>query len=101
MPMDLHFICKDGDGLRQISDKVFETGEWVTSDAVAQEAIGGRIHLHRTQKNPAWHCGKITWWHYSEGGERKIFTYEHDGSAEGVVCTENWGQEQAIIRRKD
>ncbi len=97
MPTDLHFICKHGLNHEHLEGNAFETGEWVVSEQVADEAVGGRIYLHERQNDPAWHGGTITAWR-TEEDDRKVFSYVVDGPFR-VRCTENWGREKAIIRR--
>ena len=98
MPTDLHFVCQHKMNWTKINLEIYETGNWVISDQIANEAIGGRIYLHENRKAPAWHGGTITACRSSSLPGRQIFTYTVDGPFR-VHCTEGWGQEKAIVRR--
>jgi hypothetical protein len=98
MPTDLHCICKEGERWRKLSAEEFETGDWVVGFDTAQEAVGGRIFLHEHQNSLAWHGGTITFWHYGDTEDRKVFLYTLDGDFR-IPCVGNWAQELAIVRR--
>ena len=91
MPTDLHFICERGRNHRSLGNQAYETWEWVISDKVAEEAIGGRLYLHAQENRPAWHGGTITSWRPSTTPGRKIFSYTVDGQFR-MVCPGQWGQ---------
>lgn len=98
MPLELHFVCPHGLNHRHLKEEArYESGNWVVGDQVANEAVGGRIFLHETQAERAWHGGRIVAWRPAQDPSRKIFTYVVDGPFR-VVCRENWGQEKAVIR---
>ena len=99
LPTDLHFVCKLRENWSNLGGGQFETGNWHVAKNVADEATGGRIHLHETQGDPAWHGGTIVGWrpHPTEQG-RLIFTYVVDGDFR-VRRRDGWGQEKAIVRR--
>lgn len=100
MPIDLHFVCPEGRNHKSLNGKEYESGNWVVSNRTAQESIGGRIYLHKSQRTEAWHGGTITKWReHKENPRRKIFTYVLDEDHR-VSCLEGWGQEKAIIRRQ-
>ncbi len=98
MAVDLHFICKHGENHRRLELQRYETGDWVVSDATADEAIGGRVYLHERQDEPAWHGGTILGWRAADEPERKVFTYAVDGPFR-IRCSGAWGREKAIVRR--
>ncbi len=104
MTTDLHFICKgERRNWRQIATSEFETGNWVVSEHVAREAVGGRVYLHEKKETLAWHGGTITKWRRSgetdrRGRPRLVFTYTVDGDF-NVECASGWSMEKAIVRR--
>lgn len=98
MPVDLHFICKQGENHFHLRNQIHETGNWVVSDEVADQAVGGRLYLHERQAASAWHGGTILRWHRSLNESRKIFTYKVDGEFR-IACPGGWAQEKAIVRR--
>jgi hypothetical protein len=56
---DLHFICKEGEKWSEEGPNLFKTGDWQVDRDVADEAeAGGRVFLHRRQKDPAFHGGR-------------------------------------------
>ena len=95
--MNIHLICKQGDGHENLGSQVFETGNWAISEKVAAEAVGGRVYLHEKQDEPAWHGGTVTGWRPSKEEGRVVFTYHVDGPFR-VKCPGGWGREKAIIR---
>lgn len=97
MTLHLHFICKQGMGHKKIGDQLFESGDWVVSEKIAEESIGGRIFLHEHQNENAWHGGQITAWRRAHDPIRIIFTFHVDQPFR-VKCTENWAQENAVVR---
>ena len=97
MPIELHFICKQGDNHEILGDDIYKSGNWAVSDATAQEAVGGRIYLHEKQSDKSWHGGTILSWEPYPNTNRKIFKYLADGEI-GVYCKDNWAQKAAIIR---
>jgi hypothetical protein len=98
MTVDIHLICPHQLHWTPLGNNLFETGNWTLATRTADEAIGGRIYLHETQKSAAWHGGTITAWRQSPEPGRLILTYTVDGPFR-VICTERWAQEMAIIRR--
>jgi hypothetical protein len=98
MTVDLHFICKHGLNHEHLGDQVHESGEWVATDEVASEAVGGRLYLHEHQQDRAWHGGTILNWRLAGDDRRKIFTYKVDSDFR-IRCPGHWGQEKAIVRR--
>lgn len=98
MPIDLHYVCKHGLNHRHIGDQVHESGEWVATDDLATEAMGGRLYLHEHQRDRAWHGGTILSWRAAPDAKRKIFTYRVDGHFR-INCPGNWAQEKAVVRR--
>ena len=98
MPIDLHFICPLRQNWKALGENRFQTGNWYVSEAVATEAVGGRIYLHEKQSAEAWHGGTIVEMRPSELPDRYVFTYVVDAPFR-VKCKTGWGQEKAIIRR--
>src|SRR4051812_1077297 len=98
MSVDLHYICPHGDRWTQLPANEFETGNWVCGEDTANEAIGGRIYLHETQRSSAWHGGRIIRWrHPPEATSKFAFTYVVDGNFR-ITLREGWGQERAVVR---
>jgi hypothetical protein len=95
---DLHFICKHQKNWSMLDAERFESGNWVVSEKMANEAIGGRIYLHERQKDAAWHGGTITQWRPWSDPKRKIFSYKLDGDFR-VRCDSGWGNEKAVKKR--
>jgi hypothetical protein len=100
MTIDLHFICPHGRNWRSLpgEENLFESGNWVVAEQVAEAAKGGRIYLHEHQRDPAWHGGTITAWRPSKRPGRVVFTYTMDGPFR-LRCTEGWAQEKAVVHR--
>ena len=98
MATDLHYVCKHGLNHRHLGDQVHESGEWIATDELASEAVGGRFYLHERQKDRAWHGATILSWRRGSEGHRKVFTYKVDGDFR-ITCPGNWAQEKAVVRR--
>ncbi|RWP14866.1 MAG: hypothetical protein EOR01_30620 [Mesorhizobium sp.] len=99
MALELHFVCPHGlNHVHKREEEQFESGNWVVSNNLADEALGGRIFLHETQSSPAWHGGKVVGWRDSAKEGRKVFTYVVDGPFR-FVCRENWAQEKSVVRK--
>ncbi len=94
----IHLVCKQGlNHKHDRQENTFESGNWVVSEHVANDLIGGRIYLHERQDEKAWHGGKIMGWRHSEEASRKIFKYVVDGPFR-IVCPGRWAQEKAVIK---
>ncbi len=72
MPTDLHFICQHRVNWTQKSADIFDTGRWYLSEAISEQAVGGRVYLHEKKSLPAWHGGTITAWRRSDL-KRRVF----------------------------
>ena len=98
MPIDLHYICKQGENHRMIWEGIFDTGNWTADSDTCDLAINGRIFLHVNQKSPAWRGGNITGWRAAPSPEnhRKIFTFEPISDFR-VTCPVPWARQSAIV----
>ncbi len=95
-----HFICQHQEHWRRLGDGLYETGDWVMADEVAQEIkdTGGRVYLHEKQRANAWHGGPVLDWRCSPGDpRRKVFTYRVDGPFR-IRCLGQWAQEKCVFR---
>ena len=92
MPVDLHYICKLGDNYHYLGDDMFETGNWVATDLLSSSAVGGRIFLHKAQKEPAWHGGTIISYRSAPSPEedRMVFVCRREFDYK-VRCPVPWG----------
>ncbi|WP_375763893.1 hypothetical protein ACE10X_44515 [Bradyrhizobium sp. Pha-3] len=99
MPIDLHYVCKRGDNFRRVSGDLFETGNWTASHRLAVLAVDGRIFLHHSQKDMAWHGGTIVSFRSAPPPEqnRKIFTYRMDRDYR-IFCEAAWSRQIAVAR---
>lgn len=97
MPVDLHYICKQGENFRWLGEDLFETGNWTAGDELADLAVGGRIFLHIAQQQQAWHGGTILERRSAPAPEtnRKIFTYRTDFEFR-IFCSAPWSQQIAV-----
>jgi hypothetical protein len=98
---DLHFICKEGEKWSEEGPNLFKTGDWQVDRDVADEAeAGGRVFLHRRQKDPAFHGGTIIEWRYAEDAEKMYFFYR-DGIDYRILCPGRWARRMAVVRRNE
>lgn len=76
---------------------LFETGNWTAGDDLAELALGGRVFLHTSQKEQAWHGGTILGSRPAPAPQqnRKIFTYRTDLDFH-VFCLARWSQQIAV-----
>jgi hypothetical protein len=98
MPIDLHYICIRGKNFKWLGEPgLFETGNWKLSDELAELVVGGRVFLHTSQSERAWHGGTIISHKPAPAPEqdRKVFTYTK-GDYLDVLCPGGWGQEKAV-----
>lgn len=85
--LDIHLICHDSHMLDDKGDGLFETGNWRgISPEDCDAAIGGRVYLHRTRFEVAYHGGTIMKWWVPEGVEEKRKRFLFRADAPLVAC---------------
>jgi hypothetical protein len=99
MPIDLHFICKRNENYEYLGDSKFESGNWVATDLLSSLAIGGKIFLHISQREPAWIGGTILDYRPAPKPQerRKVFICHRDFDYK-LLCPVPWAREKAVAR---
>ena len=98
MPVDLHYICKQGENFKWLGGDIFDTGNWTASDELSSLVMnGGRIFLHTAQKEPAWHGGSLIDFRAAPAPEenRKIFRCRREFDYK-ILCEATWSQQKAV-----
>jgi len=83
------------------AENLFESGNWKVGPGVANQLIGGRIYLHKFQKEASFFGGEILGWrvHPTET-QRIVFKFKSLPECKNVKTTkEGWGREKKIDRK--
>ena len=61
---EFHFVCRDGEGVRDNGDGTFQSGDWVVSEVHCEPArrYGALLALHETKDEPSYRQGVIVGW---------------------------------------
>ena len=99
---DIHIIEKTM-SLKMVagSDDEWVTGDWHLFPAEIKKIEGGNVFLHLTQKDGCHFGGTIVSVEHVDWGKNRVeIRFRRDPSLAGRVANSNWGQDNAIIPRK-